>query len=119
MERKSLQRTDGSLLTGSAMAENQESFDQFYQYYLSEHSKRSTKLLHFVGTFLVFVVFGVALLRQNWMLLALLPIVGYGFAWAGHFFFEKNKPASFSSPLYSLVSDFVMFRDILTGRVKI
>jgi hypothetical protein len=101
------------------MADNHGGFDEFYQFYLTEHSKRSTKILHFAGTFLVFVVFGVALLRQNWMLLILLPVVGYGFAWVGHFFFEKNRPASFSSPLYSLLSDFVMFRDILTGRVKI
>ena len=101
------------------MAEKQENFAEFYQFYLSEHSKRSTKLLHFAGTFLVLVIFGVALLRQNWMLLILLPVVGYGFAWVGHFFFEKNKPASFSSPLYSLMGDFVMFRDILTGRVRI
>lgn len=101
------------------MAESHGSFDEFYQFYLSEHAKRSTKLLHFVGTFLVLVILGVALLRQNWMLLILLPIVGYGFAWVGHFFFEKNKPASFSSPLYSLLGDFVMFKDILTGRVKL
>ena len=101
------------------MADGYGSFAEFYQFYLSEHAKRSTKLLHFAGTFLVLVILGVALLRQNWMLLILLPIVGYGFAWVGHFFFEKNKPASFSSPLYSLLGDFVMFKDILTGRVKI
>lgn len=101
------------------MADTHGSFDEFYRFYLNEHGKRSTKLLHFIGTFLVLVVLGVALLRQNWMLLILVPIVGYGFAWVGHFFFEKNKPASFSSPLYSLLGDFVMFKDILTGRVKI
>jgi hypothetical protein len=101
------------------MAGDYSSFDEFYQFYLSEHGKRSTKLLHFTGTFLVLVILGLALLRQNWMLLVLLPVVGYGFAWVGHFFFEKNKPASFSSPLYSLLGDFVMFKDILTGRVKI
>lgn len=101
------------------MAASHGSFTEFYQFYLSEHAKRSTKLLHFAGTFLVLVILGVALLRQNWLLLLLLPVVGYGFAWVGHFFFEKNKPASFSSPLYSLLGDFVMFKDILTGRVKL
>lgn len=101
------------------MADNYGSFAEFYQFYLSEHGKRSTKLLHFAGTFLVLVILAVAVLRQNWTLLVLLPIVGYGFAWVGHFFFEKNKPASFSSPLYSLLGDFVMFKDILIGRVKV
>ena len=101
------------------MSESHTNFDEFYQFYLSEHAKRSTKLLHFLGTFLVLVILGVALLRQNWLLLILLPVVGYGFAWVGHFFFEKNKPASFSSPLYSLLGDFVMFKDILTGKVKL
>ncbi len=101
------------------MADNYSSFAEFYKFYLSEHAKRSTKLLHFTGTFLVLLILALAVVRQNWMLLLLLPVVGYGFAWVGHFFFEKNKPASFSSPLYSLLGDFVMFKDILTGRVKI
>ena len=55
----------------------------------------------------------------TWWALALLPVVGYGFAWVGHFFFEKNRPATFRYPLYSLAGDFVMFRDILAGRIRI
>jgi hypothetical protein len=59
-----------------------------------------------------------ALLLTSWRLLALLPVVGYGFAWFGHYAFERNRPATFEHPWYSLFADFVMFRDMLTGRIK-
>ena len=55
---------------------------------------------------------------RSWLVLMLLPLVGYGFAWVGHFFFEHNKPATFEYPFYSLVGDFVMFKDMLTGRIR-
>jgi hypothetical protein len=55
---------------------------------------------------------------QIWGALAALPIIGYGFAWIGHAFFEKNRPATFTFPLYSLMGDWAMFKDILTGRIK-
>ena len=54
---------------------------------------------------------------QQWMFLWALPLVGYGFAWVGHFFFEKNKPATFKNPLYSLWGDFVMWKDVVTGKI--
>ncbi len=100
------------------MAETFRSFGEFYPYYLSEHRDSTCRRLHFVGTALVIVLFVYALTTGQWVWLWLLPIVGYGFAWVGHFFFEKNKPATFQYPLYSLIGDFVMFRDILTGRIK-
>lgn len=101
------------------MAQTYHSFGDFYPYYLSEHSNRACRRLHFVGTALVISLCCYAFATGRFRLLWLLPLVGYGCAWVGHFFFEKNKPATFRHPFYSLLGDFVMFRDILTGRVKI
>lgn len=95
------------------------SFRDFYPYYLSEHRNRTCRRLHFAGTLLVVVTFLVAVVTARWALLWLLPVFGYGFAWAGHFVFEKNRPATFRHPLYSLAGDFVMFRDVLTGRIRL
>lgn len=101
------------------MAESFRSFGEFYPYYLSEHRDRTCRRLHFTGTALVIAVLAYSLASGRPGLLWLLPVVGYGFAWVGHFFFEKNRPATFRHPWYSLLGDFVMFRDILTGRVRI
>ena len=94
------------------------SFRDFYPFYLSEHRHPVSRRLHFIGTALVLVTLLVTILTRHWYLLWLLPVVGYGFAWSGHFFFEKNRPATFKHPLYSLSGDFAMFRDILFGRIK-
>lgn len=95
------------------------SFREFYPYYLAEHRDRTCRRLHFVGsslvlTVLALVVFGAL---SAWWLLAL-PVIGYGFAWIGHFGFEKNRPATFRYPLFSFMGDWVMFRDMLTGRIR-
>lgn len=92
------------------------SFPQFYPHYLSEHANPTCRRLHYVGTALVIAVAAAAVLSGRWRLLWLVPLVGYGFAWAGHFFFEHNRPATFSHPFYSLAGDFVMFFQMLTGR---
>ncbi|HEY9506556.1 MAG TPA: DUF962 domain-containing protein [Gemmatimonadales bacterium] len=93
------------------------SFREFYPAYLAEHKEHSTRRLHFVGTLIVIVALAVALLKRDarWLLLA--PLFGYGLAWIGHFVFERNRPATFRHPLYSLAGDFVMFKDILLGRL--
>ena len=91
---------------------------EFYPYYLSEHQNVTSRILHFIGTGLLFVILIVAIFLGNFSLLFAIPIVGYGFAWVGHFFFEKNKPATFKYPLYSLASDFILFFDLLRGREK-
>ncbi|MEM1091059.1 MAG: DUF962 domain-containing protein [Pseudomonadota bacterium] len=94
------------------------SFRDFYPFYLSEHSNAVCRRLHFAGTSLVLAIVVYALLTGNlWALLAI-PLAGYGFAWVGHFFFEKNRPATFQHPWYSLLGDFVMYRDMLIGRVS-
>ena len=94
------------------------SFKAFYPYYLKEHRNVTCRRLHFIGSLLVLMVIITALLSQKFALLWLLPVIGYGFAWVGHFFFEKNRPATFKHPFYSLWGDWVMFRDILTGKIK-
>ena len=93
------------------------SFREFYPAYLAEHSERSTRRLHFLGTLLVIVLVAVTIRTGNprWLLLA--PVFGYGLAWIGHFVFEHNRPATFRHPLYSLAGDFVMFKDMITGRL--
>jgi hypothetical protein len=93
------------------------SFREFYPYYLGEHMNRACRRLHFVGSLGVLALLALALASSNaWYLLGAL-FCGYGFAWIGHFFFEKNRPATFKHPLYSFIGDWVMFKDILTGRI--
>ncbi|PRB80602.1 DUF962 domain-containing protein [Pseudomonas sp. MYb185] len=94
------------------------SFAEFYPFYLSEHRNDTSRRLHYVGSLLVLVILAWAILGSNgWWLLAL-PVAGYGFAWVGHFFFEKNRPATFKYPLYSFMGDWVMLKDMLTGRIR-
>jgi hypothetical protein len=93
-----------------------QSLKEFYPFYLTEHSNATSRKLHFIGTTLVFLILFWALFTQTWWGLAPIPFVGYGFAWVGHFFFEKNKPATFQYPGYSLASDFILFFDLLKGK---
>ena len=101
------------------MASQYQNFREFYPFYLAEHSDLTCRRLHFIGSWLVLVILLWSLLSLNFWLLLLLPVVGYGFAWVGHFFFEKNRPATFTYPVWSLMGDWVMFWDILRGRVSI
>ena len=94
------------------------SFAEFYPFYLAEHSDPTCRRLHFLGSALVLLVLGYAIAAAKWWALLLLPVIGYGFAWIGHFFFEKNRPATFSYPLYSFMGDWAMFKDILVGRIR-
>jgi len=95
------------------------SFEEFYPFYLSEHSNKTCRLLHFIGTSIVLMLLMHAVLKCTLQNVIFMPIAGYGCSWVGHFFFEKNKPATFKHPLYSLLGDFRMYRDILLGHVKI
>lgn len=92
-------------------------FWAFYPYYLTEHSDSINRALHFIGTLLLLLVLVAGVITGKWWLFALIPVLGYGFAWVGHFFIEKNKPATFTYPLYSLASDFVMFWHTITGQI--
>lgn len=94
------------------------SFNEFYAFYLREHSNRTSRRLHVLGTSLGLVILAWGLVSRTWWLLAVALVVGYGFAWVGHFFFEHNKPATFRYPLYSLRGDFTLLRDVVTGRIR-
>ena len=94
-----------------------DSFREFYPYYLAEHSNRTCRRLHFAGSSLALgcVLAGFATADAWWFAGA--PLAGYGFAWIGHYFFEHNRPATFTYPLYSFCGDWVMYRDLLAGRL--
>lgn len=101
------------------MSERFKSLSAFYPYYLGEHQNGTCRALHFFGTSLVLILLGVGLFTSHSNVLWFLLFAGYGPAWVGHFFFEKNRPATFQYPLYSFVSDWLMFKDILIGRVPL
>ena len=94
------------------------SFSQFYPFYLSQHENRQCRRLHFLGSSLIVLLIVYAIAAKSLALLWLIPIIGYGFAWLGHYMFEKKKPATFEYPVYSLLGDWVMFKDILVGKIK-
>lgn len=94
-------------------------FRDFYPFYLGEHADMRCRRLHFAGSLIVLAAIALAITTGAWAWLWLAPVGGYGFAWIGHFVFEKNRPATFRHPLYSLMGDWVMFWDILRGRVPL
>ena len=95
------------------------SFAEFYPYYLGEHSNRTCRRLHFLGSTVALVCLGLLLAtgRPQYLLYGLLAV--YGCAWVGHFVFEKNRPATFKRPLYSAMGDWVMYKDMWAGKVKL
>ncbi len=101
------------------MSSHRSTFRDFYPEYLSEHRDPTCRRLHFAGSTLVLAAIGMAAVTRNgrWLLAA--PLAGYGLAWIGHFFFENNKRATFRRPFYSLAGDWVMFKDVLTGRIEL
>ena len=94
------------------------SFAEFYPYYLAEHQHPVCRALHYTGSMLVIAVLLFALFTQQWRWLWLVPLIGYGFAWLGHYAFEHNRPATFKYPFYSLAADWVMYKDFLTGQLE-
>lgn len=100
------------------MSERIENFSAFYKFYLTEHSKTWTRIFHFAGTLLIFFVIFYVIRSGKERFLWYIPIFGYGFAWFSHAVFEKNRPATFKYPLWSLASDFKMFFELLTGKER-
>jgi len=97
--------------------ERPETFEEFWPYYVSQHQNPTCRKLHFVGTTIAMGCLAVSPVVPAAALAA--PVAGYGLAWIGHFFFEKNRPATFRRPFYSLAGDWVMFKDILIGRIRL
>jgi hypothetical protein len=96
---------------------NYESFQEFYPFYLSQHRNGVCRTLHFIGTSGVIAFFVAAIVLGRPTLFLACPLIGYGFAWVGHFIFEKNKPATFQAFGWSLRGDFHMFADMLVGKL--
>jgi hypothetical protein len=92
-------------------------FADFYPVYLAGHADRTSRRLHFVGSSLALLCLALAIATRNPLWLFGAVLCGYGFAWAGHFFFEHNRPATFRQPLFSLMGDWKMYWQILTGRI--
>ncbi len=92
-------------------------YSEFWDFYIQEHSKPLTRILHFIGTSvgIILLVFFVA--RGHWYFFPIFFVIGYGFAWFAHFVIEKNKPASFKYPFWSFISDFKMMWYMVTGRM--
>ena len=90
-------------------------FGEFYPFYLTEHVNRTSRRLHVIGTSLVIAVLIAGVLVDRWFFVAT-PVIGYGFAWVGHFIFEKNRPATFKYPLFSLAGDFRLWFEVVTGK---
>jgi hypothetical protein len=95
-----------------------QSFAEFWPYYLDEHSKPATRLLHCVGTLAAVALLVALIAIGKWWLFPLAFVPGYGMAWIGHFFIEKNRPATFTYPLWSFMGDWKMLALMLTGRLK-
>ncbi len=93
------------------------SFAEFWPFYVSEHRLPLTRALHYIGTSLVITLFVTGLMTGHWWLWAVMPFAGYGFAWPAHFFIEKNRPATFTYPAWSLAADFVMLGKALRGQM--
>jgi len=100
------------------MKQHFSSFSEFYVFYLSEHTTAVCRRLHFFGIVAVIVILIAAMLTLRWWLIATAPVAGYVPAWIGHAVFERNRPATLSNPFYSFASDWVMFYEIVTGKIR-
>ena len=100
------------------MADRFQTYEEFWPFYVGEHSKPLTRWFHFIGTSgVLLIALGAVLTMNPWLFLAC-PLSGYSWAWVSHFFIEKNKPATFKYPLWSLRGDFRMYFYMLTGRMN-
>ena len=94
-------------------------FKEYYEYYLTLHKNKTCRRLHILGQLATLATIFFVLYTKMWLLLLAVPFVVYPFAWSGHFFFEKNKPAAFSRPLWAKACDWVMLKDVLLGKIEL
>ena len=99
------------------MAEKIQSYRDFWPYYLGEHRRRGTRALHYTGTSIGLAALAAAIMLASWPLALAAVVSGYAFAWIGHAFVEHNKPATFTYPAWSLVSDFRMYFMAISGKL--
>jgi hypothetical protein len=95
-----------------------QNFNEFWPFYLRQHSNPRTRVLHYLGTTLTLLLLLLALVTRNLGLLIFVPLAGYAFAWIGHFFIEHNKPATFQYPLWSLIADYKMYFLFMSGKLE-
>jgi len=93
-------------------------FKEYYQYYLTLHQNKWCRRLHVLGQLTTLLFLYLVIASKSWLLLPLAPFVVYPFAWTGHLYFEKNKPAAWKRPIIAKACDWVMLKDIIIGRVK-
>ena len=94
-----------------------QTFREYYKYYLTLHQNKTCRRLHACGQLTTLATIAYAISSQTWLLLLIVPFIIYPFAWSGHYFFEKNTPAAFTNPLWAKASDWVMLKDMLTGKI--
>ena len=99
------------------MSDRKSTYQEFWPFYLQEHAHPRTRHIHYIGTALVIAIAVVAISLQKWVWLFAMPVAGYFFAWVSHAFVERNRPATFTHPLWSLISDFRMFFFWISGRL--
>ena len=93
-------------------------FDEYYKYYLTLHQNKWCRRLHALGQVVTILFIALVIYKSYWPLLLLTPFVVYPFAWSGHYFFEKNKPAAWTNPLWAKACDWIMLKDMILGRIK-
>ena len=94
------------------------SFKEYYEYYLTLHKNKWNRRLHVLGQISTIFFIFLVIYTKSWLLLIAAPFVVYPFAWSGHYFFEKNKPAAFKNPLWAKASDWIMLKDWFLGRIE-
>ena len=93
-------------------------FSEYYQYYLTLHQNKVNRWLHIIGQCATILTLAVIIKSQAWWFLPIVPFIVYPFAWTGHLVFEKHEPAAWSNPLWAKACDWVMLKDVLTGKLK-
>lgn len=100
------------------MSQRLERYRDFWMFYLGEHSRPATRSLHFIGTITAVLILVTSFVVADWRIAIFALVIGYVFAWSGHYFFEGNKPATFKYPIWSLISGFRMLGLWLVGRLS-